>query len=79
MRSKLLQSLRAVLRAFADTTPAFILPDGFVALPKRADTSDLRPCGDHAAQANPPASDAGLSLPHGTDRIERRRCRPLPA
>jgi len=84
MRSPLLQSLRAglrtLLRAFADTTPAFILPDGFVALRTRADTPDVRRCGEHEdTQANPSASDAGLSLPHGTDRTERRQCRPLPA
>ena len=80
MRSTLRQSLRAVLRAFADTTPAFILPDGFVVLRTRNDTPDLQRCGEQdAPQANPSASDAGLSLPHGTDRIERRQCRPLPA
>lgn len=80
MRTKLMQSVRALLSAFADTTPAFILPDGFVTLRTRADTPDLHRCNEHeTAQANPCGPDAGLSLPHGTDRIERRRCRPLPA
>jgi hypothetical protein len=73
MQSKLLRSLQAVWRVFASTTQAFVLPDGFVAMRTPSDTSDTGP-GNAAAPAG-----GGLKLPDGTDRTERRQCRPLPA
>jgi len=72
MPSTLLQSLRTVWRAFASTTQAFVLPDGFVSVRASSDATD----GPSPGAATP---GAGLSLPDGTDRTERRRCRPLPA
>jgi hypothetical protein len=69
MQSTLLKSLNTVWRAFASTTQAFVLPDGFTSVSTSADTT----------AANATAPGAGLSLPDGTDRTERRQCRPLPA
>ena len=72
MQSKLLRTLRTVWRAFASTTQAFVLPDGFVAM--HAPTDADAGTGKAAAP-----SGGGLKLPDGTDRTERRQCRPLPA
>jgi hypothetical protein len=72
MQSTLLKSLHTVWRAFANTTQAFVLPDGFTSVRASADATD-------SSSASATAPGAGLSLPDGTDRTERRQCRPLPA